>query len=443
MVGVKDKMYSWQDKVLAIVPKFTGSISFIFSLYIVQHVARSSKRQKRIYHRLLLGMSSHDMIGSFFSFILSTTPMPVGTAFGAVGTLQTCTVAAFFGQAANVSALLYHASLATFYLLMIVHGWKQTRLNKIEWILHAVPILVGWSLATAGLALKIYAPANWTCWIGPYPSDCKDSRNYGSVEANCIRGNNYFIYRFAFSYALIWSTVAYMIVTMGFIYHTVLQNERANEKYHHRGLARSRSKSRRIANQALFYVGAMILTYMFGTLTRVLQKTQGKTYFPMIFLMAIFLPLQGFFNCLTYLRPRYLSYRAAIIKRADIPPWHVAKVVTCSCCGSTDISIDANEDDEFQDDDQSPTMSRRRPQAPSKYVFSDKNLFCSSLLKSRLSIKRFCESPRHTSLNSSFPRHISNEYLTKLENANGSPTSAPNANTSPSNEALTRDLSKI
>jgi len=74
---------------------------------------------------------------------------------------------------------------------------------------------------------------------------------------------------------------------------------------------KKKSKTRKVADQAMLFVSALYLTWIFTTLTRIFQITQGKTYYPLLVLMAIFFPLQGFFNASIYLRPRYLRIRAA------------------------------------------------------------------------------------------------------------------------------------
>jgi hypothetical protein len=55
--------------------------------------------------------------------------------------------------------------------------------------------------------------------------------------------------------------------------------------------------------EAFMYVGAFFLTWIFGTITRMIQAINGKTHYPLVVLMAFFFPLQGFFNFLIYMRP--------------------------------------------------------------------------------------------------------------------------------------------
>ncbi len=81
------------------------------------------------------------------------------------------------------------------------------------------------------------------------------------------------------------------------------------------GMSRSRraqkevAKSRKIAVQGLRYVGAFYITWMFPTVSRITELVAKKNYFPIQFLDTFLIPLQGFFNCMIYIRPNYLKYR--------------------------------------------------------------------------------------------------------------------------------------
>jgi hypothetical protein len=58
--------------------------------------------------------------------------------------------------------------------------------------------------------------------------------------------------------------------------------------------------SRAIFQQSLYYTMAFYATYTFPTINRVLERQVSQTYFPLLLLHALFLPLQGFFNVLIY-----------------------------------------------------------------------------------------------------------------------------------------------
>lgn len=303
-------IFTTAEKALVIIPKWSGGLSFLSSLFIVQDILRCPKRRSTSYHRLILGLSISDMFGSFSGSFLSSWPIPASTdppIYGAVGTTATCTAAGFFSQAGNVGTPLYNGSLATYYYLMIVLGWEKSKIFQSEWMLHVLPIAFSWGTAFAGIGLKLYNSANFTCWIAPYPSDCKDSHTYGPEEANCERGDNAWIYRLAFASAEVWAVFAYQIFAMMKVYWTILKQERANDRYNVDGVNR-RQSSKKVANQALLYTGSFLITWIFEFLTRLLQAVTGKTFFPLLILFVIFWPLQGFLNFLIYIRPRFLRW---------------------------------------------------------------------------------------------------------------------------------------
>ena len=327
----------WQSKTLSIMPRITGSFSLWASGYIVQHVLRSPAKCRKPYHRILVGMSFNVIIGSLFAHVLSTSPMPAGTTFGAAGTEGLCTMAGFLSQGGNLAAPLYSATLATFYLLMIVYGWSNHRISQdAEMWFHLVPNVTGWGTAIAGLCMRLYAPADWTCWIAPYPTGCITAWQAVAtgIEATCDRGDDAFIFRLVFKYVLVWFAIAYVSVLMWIIYKKVLNTEGINKKYdflrlsthsqssqmsHARKLERKKQqeqkRSKQISNQAIMYVGALVLTFSFSTAVTILQQSQQNVSFSVMLCMTIFNPLQGLFNLCIYLRPRYISFRRSAENR--------------------------------------------------------------------------------------------------------------------------------
>lgn len=55
--------------------------------------------------------------------------------------------------------------------------------------------------------------------------------------------------------------------------------------------------SRAVYNQALYYTCAFYATYTFASANRLTQEFAGETYFPILFLHAMLIPLKGLFNC--------------------------------------------------------------------------------------------------------------------------------------------------
>jgi hypothetical protein len=69
------------------------------------------------------------------------------------------------------------------------------------------------------------------------------------------------------------------------------------------------SNSRKIAKQAAFFVGAFYAAWFFPTIFQIVLVTSGKIYFVLLFLTALFVPIQGLLNLIVFLRPKYIRYR--------------------------------------------------------------------------------------------------------------------------------------
>jgi len=258
------------------------------SVFIIQSVLRNNHRSKRVYHRLLLLMSSMDLIFSIKEF-MSTWIIPKETGvWGAKGTTATCTATGFFGQGSGLTSILYNGMLTLFFLLTIRFGWTETRVQRIEPILHAVPLAIGWATAIAGLPLDLYNPIGINCWIG---------------------GEDAWVYRWAFFHGPLWAVFGFSVIAMIMMYLSVKKQERAVAAYRMPADPSRRLASSHFAAQACFYIAVFFLTWIFPMVQWVLIEKTGKVYTPILFLQTIFVPLAGFFNFLVYLRPRYRKFR--------------------------------------------------------------------------------------------------------------------------------------
>jgi hypothetical protein len=146
------------------------------------------------------------------------------------------------------------------------------------------------------------------------------------------------IYRWAFYFVPLWICIFALMGAMFVVYATVRNLEKASSKYKYdtsrfaaplvvdengktiKPPKPPASKSRRVAIQAMWYVGVFYLTFTFATGTRVTQQITGKTHFWMLLFHTIFEPAQGFLNYIVYVRPRYITYRE---KNPKASVWHV------------------------------------------------------------------------------------------------------------------------
>jgi hypothetical protein len=219
-------------------------------------------------------------------------------------------------------------------------------MKSLENALHAIPLLIGWGTAIAGLPLKLYNSIGVNCWIAAYPLGCQQSfRQDDKDDANfrtCARGDNAFIYRWAFYHAELWSVWIFSLWAMLLIYLHVRKRELASQQYrnhppssvslegdsHHvlrnsvasegdnQNVRISRSyynknaltKSRMFAVQATFFVVMFCVTWIWSMVNWVIESQRGYLIRPILYLMTIFVPSQGLFDFLIYIRPRVITY---------------------------------------------------------------------------------------------------------------------------------------
>ena len=186
----------WETNYAAIVPRFSGGLSALSSLLIIHVILRSRNRLTTIYHRIMMGLSVADILGSV-SMALTSLPMPAQMPneqdFGyywagtRLGNTQTCNAQGFFALFGIVTMFSYNVSLCVYYACAIAIAMKEeTIIRKIEPFLHAIPVVLGLICSLPPLLVDMYNPAvgnvSW-CFSQPYPTECAFE-----VDLECIRG---------------------------------------------------------------------------------------------------------------------------------------------------------------------------------------------------------------------------------------------------------------
>lgn len=289
---------------------------FFRSSWIITEIIRDKRKLGLVYHRLLLVMSIGDVVLSI-GFFLSTWPIPIGTPdiYGAAGTTATCTAQGFFQQVAIVSQI-YNAYLAIYFVLTIRYSWTEARLQKLEPYVHGFYLAFAFGTASAGLALNLFNSANLWCWIAPYPTGC-------TATNTCERGANAWIYRMAFWYVWLWLSLLTVTVAMCLVFWTVHQSTKQMSQYAGGGTSASKNRNN-VAWQAFWYICSFYVTSLFNTILRLMQRIQQPVPFVLLLLMVIFHPMQGGWNLLIYMRPRYLRYRE------QNPDWTISRALIAS-----------------------------------------------------------------------------------------------------------------
>jgi len=183
-------------------------------------------------------------------------------------------------------------------------GWSEISIKKIEKFFHALPLAVGVGTAIAGLPMKLFNNSNLWCWISGLPGSCS---NNPDGDGNCIRGDDAWIYRWAFFYAPLWGVILVVTILMGDIVLFVMREEKQSRRWRMgdtTGVDASTKLSKQVFWQAIHYVCSFYLTYTFPTTLRLLQTLDKPVPYPIFVLMTIFIPMQGVFNASVYFGPR-------------------------------------------------------------------------------------------------------------------------------------------
>lgn len=333
---------------------FAASLSVLGSSLIIIHVLILSKKkdQRKPKHRLLLGLSLTDFVFSLQNALFCVGVYPLNSP----GTL--CSLDGWIHTCSNMAAY-YNASLSVFFWAVIRRNVSDADFARsYEWACHAVPLGVGLTAASTAVGLDLYNPksSGMGCWFEDYPMGCSD--NNENIDIDC-RGDatllavyphvaqtipmltalivmmvcNLQIYRFVRS--LERRNAAYAFATQSSASATTSSRRRTKRWSLLSSLTRSTAaatsseqpnpnipdvyqRSRKIATQSYFYVGAYFISYSPGVMYFIVTAVrpnieQGDDLFPLMIVSSLLFPAQGFWNMLVYLRPQYVAWRTAEI----------------------------------------------------------------------------------------------------------------------------------
>jgi hypothetical protein len=299
-----------QQMVLAIVPKVSSMLSILCGLYIIWDTISLPRNTRKMYHRIILGMSLSDVVSSSAWFFTTwPTPPEVLPVWGASGTQATCSAQGFFAQL-SLATVLYNGSLALYYYLVIRRGWTERALeqSKVEWFMHGISLSIPLATSSAAVGLGLMNPLGWDCWIAGVPLNCKESW-VNNGKSTCTRGDNSNLYQWVFFYLPLWMTILTVTYIMGMILHQFREADKSIDKWRqkaegtgtahtsqNRNGARNSARNRRskeIGKQCLFYVGAFYVTWLFPTILRIHELTSDTVWYHWVQISAAFVPLQG------------------------------------------------------------------------------------------------------------------------------------------------------
>jgi len=316
-------MISFQEQmtIIKIAQSVTGALSVIGSLTVIYIILTGKNKLSSAYRRIVFGMSICDIVGSF-AFSLSYIPR-AGHAV--------CDAQGFFIHFGISSTPIYNLSLSIYYVLTVFFEKKEDWIRtRAEAFLHGMPIL--WSLGSAIylVATKSINENGANCWIAAEPSKC-----LYSPDIACERGANAIKFRWIFGF---YQTIIVFVLIVGsmmmLVYKVKRQERVMNERFsikpinqRERSSLRSTLRStlslkrqdsvrsntsaskREVTKQAFIYVAAYFLPFFFPLFFFVNNFVTGKFNFTLMVLVSLFMPLQGVFNCMVFVRPKIIALR--------------------------------------------------------------------------------------------------------------------------------------
>jgi len=320
----EDDHYVYNERFGAVAPRITGSISVLASALIIYVIFRSSDGLSSIYHRIMLGMSFADILGSM-AVAFTHLPMPMPNMSEVIdsyefegtrlGNTQTCTAQGFFFVLGTVGTYVYNGTLCVYYACVIAFTMRESNVKKkVEPFLHLIPLGLGLGIALIPIFYEMYNPTPGSAWCS--------IRNleYGCTGDDCERGIEG-IYEMVTTIALLFIGVDIFVI-IGCLFLVcrkvykqnkmlALYEERADNSDFVRVLNSRNRTTKIVMVQSLAYIVALFTTLFFPVIMLINpsgEETKGKQLIVRKFHL-IFEPLQGFFNLLIFVGSKIVTLR--------------------------------------------------------------------------------------------------------------------------------------
>lgn len=319
-----------QEMLLSILFVISAGFSIVGSSTIVIKVL-CNRSKASPYDRLMLGLSSSDIIASF-TYAMWPFLLPAGTSkrVWAIGNYATCAFLGFLTQL-SFAALLYNGVLSYYYLLTVRFGVKRHKMARYERWMHGCAILFPLVTASIGAAFGVFheLEVGFGCWTTNYPENCE-----GDECTAHIWGYVFGVIPLAFAFG---SLLINNIVIYRYVRISLRRNDSRGEgspqtgstsfgaagaasQQHERAKQASaddvrKAQIKEVATQGFLYVGTFFFSYWSAVALRLVEHlvedVDDSKVFPLLLVQSMCLPLQGFFNMLVYNRPNYRRIRAA------------------------------------------------------------------------------------------------------------------------------------
>lgn len=294
-------------------------MSILGSSFIIFEVLKNPQKRTMAYHLQMLALSCADILFSLSLFILNWPAPDSGW----------CKARGFLDLLSGTPQAMYSAGVCVYYMFFIYFGWDEEKILRYQRVLIIFPIMWGLMVSILSLTLGMINPTNVLreCWLYPTPQGC--------TGADCTPDEKYYeIFRIILITIPIWVFFVVALVSMCLVYFKVSKDEEEYkdkkaptgwlwfiQKEEGKDISRQ-VRSRRMARQAFLYLSNFFMAYIGGTAWSIVDSYDhlGGTEVPfgLWLFTSIFLPWQGFWNAVIYVRPRYMRNRE---RYPNLPVW--------------------------------------------------------------------------------------------------------------------------
>ena len=286
----------------------SGMLSTLGSSCIVSIICRGGRTKiSRVHNRLILAASIIDIFSSI-AFGLSFVPAPNNPScpLSGYGNMSSCTAQGFFLQLGQCVPA-YTAMMALFAMMTIAKNTREDVISgKYEIFMHLIAIGPILTLACIGASKKLYFGESSYCWINDINLllGVDDKSNTGWS----VFGKSGF---WVVTITMIHGFLTFIIIS--YCLFKLIHELRKRASIRRRITLRSNKNCAidtaaiEATKQALLYIGGFFLTYIWTLISLVFSSDKVRNS-PVLFLLtSTFLPLQGFWNFIAYVRPRILK----------------------------------------------------------------------------------------------------------------------------------------
>mmetsp|Transcript_16926 Transcript_16926/g.25055 ORF Transcript_16926/g.25055 Transcript_16926/m.25055 type:complete len:471 (+) Transcript_16926:54-1466(+) len=353
--------YPWtgpQYKIPFLITHITAALSIFGSAWILFEIMFDRKKREMSYYRLLFGLSFFDLLSSFWYFIGGwAQPFDLKSKVDGFGTVATCNMSGYFIYLGSLAIPSYNAALCMYLYLTICHGWQEQRMKKdFERYVHMLIGPIAFIIALLPVFLELYHPWYFYCFVTTTAGAVKN------WDTHFVPSE---IFKLLYYAGVIICSAIIATTMVSVITHakrTIQKSERhtfrsqhdqsdSNKSFSLRSMILCRTRTSRIVQEAttrrvsvsrrerrrksklalviqtaVLYAIPFFLTWLLPALyfmfvhcfvyhkaSAMVVTRNPTTALIMNIYLSIFVPLQGFFNWLIFMRPRLKRSSACAI----------------------------------------------------------------------------------------------------------------------------------